>query len=449
MLPNGLEGTGFELIRLIGQGGMGHVYEGKQTNLQRPVAIKLLDRRQAEEGDPACAERLHQEARVLAQFTHENIVQVLHLGNSSTSGDPFVVMELLRGETLHELIERERVLTAEQAVKIMSQVFAGLGVVHKAGYVHRDLKPRNIFITTEGIVKLLDFGAVKLISDDDDDPFSTRHIPAALTRQGQVLGTVRFMAPEQVSGHPCDPRTDIYAAGIVLYRMLAGQDPFMETTQPLQAMAHLRVVPPPLTQFVQVPPGINQAVMRALEKKPDRRFSSVQAFNDALTAAISGVHAVPDVSEGGTVRMDIKALRPRHVLPPPSPPPSSPGRLGLVPVPSSSSSSGQYPIPAPPPSSSRFAGVSPPLPPSGRSPHPIPFPPPSYPSGPFRGSSSDFPTATSPTPPAVPPISALAYEPSRRTFLTFKVRPGFWMLLAVCFFLGVMGVVIGLLRNIL
>src|SRR5688572_15931949 len=214
----------YQLLRRRGVGGMGNVYEARNTLIDRKVAIKVLHRIAA--GKVAGARRFHREAIAAARTRHPNIVDVYDMGHTP-DGRPYLVMELLEGEDLHAVLGHSRRLFVEISLAIIDQVLAGLGAAHRAGIVHRDLKPENVFLTEDQEdcprVKLLDFGAAQL---DDADGSRSR-----LTREGAVVGTPWYMAPEQAVGRPVDHRADLYAAGVLLFEMLSGRLPHPSRTR--------------------------------------------------------------------------------------------------------------------------------------------------------------------------------------------------------------------------
>src|SRR6059058_5734882 len=205
----------------IGAGGMGEVYRARDTRLNRDVAIKILPA--SFSADPDRLQRFAQEARAAAALNHPNILSIFDIGDQQ--GAPYVVSELLEGETLRERL-RNGPLSIRKAIEYSLQVARGLAAAHEKGIVHRDLKPENLFLTEDGRVKILDFGLAKLTrpeasADGDDAP--TMH---AVTEPGLVMGTAGYMSPEQVRGKPADPRSDIFSFGAILYEMISGKRAF-------------------------------------------------------------------------------------------------------------------------------------------------------------------------------------------------------------------------------
>jgi TolB-like protein len=272
----------YEIVSAIGAGGMGEVYKARDTRLGRDVAIKVLPAAFANDADRL--RRFEQEARTVAALSHPNIVALFDIGTHD--GAPFLVSELLEGRTLRELIGPGG-LPVSQAVDWALQIARGLAAAHGKGIVHRDLKPANVFVTTDGQVKLLDFGLAKLARPDADAD-SNAPTAAPMTEVGAVMGTAGYMAPEQVRGLPCDPRTDLFAFGCVLYEMVSGQRAFRGPTPADTLSAILREDPPPLCDLRQaVPSGLQQVVDRCLAKRPEDRLSSARDLAVALQAASS------------------------------------------------------------------------------------------------------------------------------------------------------------------
>ena len=229
--------------------------------------------------------RFEQEARTVAALSHPNIVALYDIGTHD--GAPYLVSELLEGRTLRDQIESGW-LPVRQAVETAVQIARGLAAAHEKGIVHRDLKPANVFVTRAGHVKILDFGLAKLTRPDAGSG-SSAPTEASSTETGAVLGTVGYMAPEQVRGLPCDHRADIFAFGCVLYEMLSGQRAFKGATSADTISAILKEDPPPLTDLRQaVSPGLQQIVDRCLEKQPEDRFSSAHDLALALEAVSTG-----------------------------------------------------------------------------------------------------------------------------------------------------------------
>ncbi|MBL0212113.1 MAG: protein kinase [Holophagaceae bacterium] len=280
-----LEGTRigpYEIVGKIGAGGMGEVYKARDPKLGRLVAIKVLPTDFAQ--DPERLRRFETEARSVSALNHPNILTVHDLGTHD--GSPFLVMELLEGETLRERMAGKP-LPARKAAEIGLQVARGLAAAHGKGIIHRDLKPENLFITLEGHVKILDFGLARMRSAESLGGSSENGSTVALgTRPGMVMGTVGYMAPEQVRGEEAGPAADIFSMGCVLFEMLAGRRAFQGDS----AVAVLNEI---LTQDPMgegsglggVPLGLGKIVERCLEKLPGDRFHSAHDLAFALEAA--------------------------------------------------------------------------------------------------------------------------------------------------------------------
>jgi len=276
----------YEIVAPIGAGGMGEVYRARDTRLGRDVAIKVLPAEFAE--DPERLRRFEREAKATAALSHPNILDVHDVG--TYEGVPYLVEELLEGESLRERLDRGAVPVRE-AIGIAAQVAHGLAVAHERHIVHRDLKPENIFVTSDGIAKILDFGLAKLVEGVPLGEADTlTHAPTGATELGRVLGTVAYMAPEQARGQPVDQRADVFALGVVVYEMVAGERPFRGATATDTVAAILKEEPAALP--ASVPAELAAVVHRCLEKEPDRRYWSGSEVLAALEAAES-VEAAP------------------------------------------------------------------------------------------------------------------------------------------------------------
>lgn len=264
---------------------MGEVYRARDTRLGRDVALKILPESFAR--DEERLRRFQQEAHSVAALNHPNILAVFDIGQHN--GSPFLVSELLEGETLRAVLDRGP-LPQRKAIDYGVQVAQGLASAHEKAVVHRDVKPENIFVTKDGRIKILDFGLAKLAqkasaasADSDGATLTSSH-----TAAGLVMGTAGYMAPEQVRGEPADPRTDIFAFGALLYEMLSGKRAFRRDTPAETMTAILREDPPEFTASGhQVSPALDRIVRRCLEKNPEQRFQSAKDLSFAL-GALSG-----------------------------------------------------------------------------------------------------------------------------------------------------------------
>ncbi|KTS04033.1 serine/threonine-protein kinase [Microbacterium testaceum] len=288
-------GGRYELDSRIAIGGMGEVWEATDHVIGRTVAIKIL--KDEYMGDPGFLERFRAEARHAALVNHEGIASVFDYGEED--GSAFLVMELVPGEALSTILEREGSLSTDKTLDIVAQTAAALQAAHAAGLVHRDIKPGNLLITPDGRVKITDFGIARIADQ----------VP--LTATGQVMGTVQYLSPEQASGHPASPATDIYSLGIVAYECLAGKRPFTGESQVAIAMAQINEQPAPLPPTVAVP--VQNLVMAMIAKKPDDRPASAAAVSRAATALRRGdltaaAAAVPAIAAGAAVADDVTQL---------------------------------------------------------------------------------------------------------------------------------------------
>ncbi len=284
----------YELISPLGEGGMGEVWKARDTRLDRSVAIKLL--LQSAANDPQLRERLAREARAISALAHPNICPLYDLGTADDVD--FLVMELLDGETLADRIARGPV-PVRQAIEIATQIALGLHAAHRAGIVHRDLKPGNVMLTRNG-ARLLDFGLARPLAGVDSHA-STRVDP--LTREGTIVGTVRYMAPEQIEGNVLDARTDVFAFGLVLQEMLTGQPAFAGSSYAGLMAAILTAEPQPLLLGdASFPPALKRVVRRCLEKDPEDRWQSMRDLAEALRWSEEDKNSVNAVSQRRKVK---------------------------------------------------------------------------------------------------------------------------------------------------
>ncbi len=290
-------GGRYELQSRIAVGGMGEVWQATDLVIGRSVAIKILKDEYL--GDPGFLERFRAEARHAALVNHEGIANVYDYGEEE--GSAYLVMELVPGEPLSTIIEREHTLSIDKVLDIVAQTSAALQAAHAAGLVHRDIKPGNMLITPEGRVKITDFGIARIADQ----------VP--LTATGQVMGTVQYLSPEQASGHPASPSTDIYSLGIVAYECLAGRRPFTGESQVAIAMAQINDTAPPLSDTIAEP--VRNLVFSCIAKKPTDRPASAANLARAAQALRRGdlqgaALAVPAVL-GGVPVTDATMIMPR------------------------------------------------------------------------------------------------------------------------------------------
>ncbi len=276
-LPPGARLGPYVIVAPIGAGGMGEVYRARDGRLNRDVAIKVLPTDVAQSLDRLG--RFEQEAKAAAALNHPNVMAVFDV---SIEGDvPYVVSELLEGETLHAAVARGA-LPARRATELAVQVALGMAAAHQKGIVHRDLKPANIFITAEGRAKILDFGLARMV-DPRDGETQTRHPSAPVTSPGAVMGTAGYMSPEQVRGEAVDHRTDIFAFGAVCYEILSGRRAFTGDSD-VETMAAILKQDPPELPAGALPVHLERIVRRCMEKKPEQRFQSASDIAYALEA---------------------------------------------------------------------------------------------------------------------------------------------------------------------
>ena len=267
----------YRLEQVVGEGGMGVVYRALDINHERTVAVKILSASFRE--DPEFIERFRQEARIQAGLNHPNIATLFDF--FVWNDMPVAVMEFIEGETLRSMVDRNGPIPAHLALPIFIQALRGVAAGHKRGVIHRDLKPSNLMITDEGTVKITDFGIAKVRRN------------TGFTRESTRVGSVKYMAPEQILGRPVDERTDIYVMGGTLYELLTGRPPFQGFSQFEIDSAHVRDRPKLPTEYCpHIPPAAVDAVMRALAKEPSERFATAEEFIQALP----DLHGVPYIA---------------------------------------------------------------------------------------------------------------------------------------------------------
>ena len=287
-LTSGMKLGPYEVVALIGAGGMGEVYRARDARLGRDVALKVLSESFAR--DPERLRRFEQEARAVAALNHPNILGLYDIG--SQNGSPYLVSEFLEGQSLRDML-RFGPVPARKAGDYAVQIASGLAAAHEKGIVHRDLKPENLFITKDGRAKILDFGLAKLTQASAPAPAGSEGltVTSSPTVAGVVMGTAGYMSPEQVRGESVDHRTDIFAFGAVLYEMISGQRAFHRETGAETMTAILKEDPPDLADGTKlVSPALDRIVRRCLEKSAEQRFQSAQDLAFAL-GALSGTDA--------------------------------------------------------------------------------------------------------------------------------------------------------------
>jgi serine/threonine-protein kinase len=267
LLPGALMANRYEILRELGRGGMGTVFAARDLVLDEPVALKVL----AGPLDENQERRFIQEIRLTRQINHPNIVRVHTFERWRELR--FIVMEYIDGVDLRRWAEARRPIPLGRALEIVAGVAAGLAAAHRLGIVHRDVKPENVLLDGEGRPRLVDFGIA-------------RQGDVHLTREGLVMGSPAYMAPEQIRGQAADQRADLYALGVLTYFLIAGREPFASDNVAQVLQQQVEATPPPLAQFrADVPNAVQRLVERVLAKDPNRRPASVFAFLEELTAA--------------------------------------------------------------------------------------------------------------------------------------------------------------------
>ena len=263
----------YELIATIARGGMATVWRAQDRILARPVAVKILHQHLAE--DETFLERFRREALAAASLSHPHVVSIYDTGEDGETPDSrchYIVMEHCGGGTLASLLRAEGPFEPRRAVQVGSTICSALAYAHSKGIVHRDVKPANVLVGDDGLLKVGDFGIAKAATAKND-----------ITTTGTIMGTVAYISPEYASDRELDTRSDIYSLGVVLYELVAGKPPFEEASSVATAMKHLNEPPPPLrTRRAGIPRALEAVVMKALEKNPDQRFASADEMQAAL-----------------------------------------------------------------------------------------------------------------------------------------------------------------------
>lgn len=292
----------YRIVRLIGQGGMGVVYLAVQPNIGSRVAIKVLS--QSASASVGMVDRFFAEARAANRIRHESIVNVLDLAVLPDQR-PYIVMEHLEGAPLTTHLEAHRPFPLGFLVRVALETLSALDAAHSHGITHRDLKPDNLFVTTLGRVKVLDFGIAKLRPELGGQ--------SDATRTGALLGTPQYMSPEQALGQTADPRADLYSLGVVLYEGAAGQRPFQAESLFELLRQHIESTPPPpSTLRPDLPPALERVILRAMAKDRNNRFQTATEMAEALTALLP---ALPDAGTTAPMPPRVSPLTPGHVAP--------------------------------------------------------------------------------------------------------------------------------------
>src|SRR5689334_2117975 len=271
----------YRILEKLGEGGMGVVYLAEDQHLARRVAIKFLT-----STDHHYRARFIREARAVSALTHQNIA-IVHDYGETTSGQPFIVMEFVKGKSLSELLDEG--LTLRRSVEIVSAIAEALAEAHHHGIVHRDIKPSNILVNERGQVKVLDFGLVKHLSDppSSEVDLDAQTIYSTQTRSDVIVGTPLYLSPEQATGRPIDGRSDIFALGALLYECLTGRSAFSGGSVLEIGAQIIHVTPPPPSHFnSQITPALDRITMKALQKKVEDRYQSADDMLKDLQAAI-------------------------------------------------------------------------------------------------------------------------------------------------------------------
>lgn len=289
-------GGKYRIERMIAKGGMGRVYRAMQFPLERPVAVKILNR-EFQKTDPQFVRRFFLEASTAAKLAHPHTITVFDYGEAE-SGDLYIAMEYLKGRPLSKVISAEGPFDAHRALNIAVQICRALREAHAFGVIHRDLKPGNVFLVEDAdeadYVKVLDFGLVKLFrpekeADEDHGGGMLGEGDPELTRTGTLLGSPKYMSPEQIQGHALDPRTDIYSFGVILFQMMAGKAPFTGATGVDVIYKHVHLDVPSIAEVspqVECPIALEAVIQKCLKKRREERYSSMDELLLTLKEAI-------------------------------------------------------------------------------------------------------------------------------------------------------------------
>ena len=264
-MKTGMIFAGYRVEELVGRGGMGVVYRATDLSLERPVALKLVAPELAE--DERFRDRFLREPRLAASLDHPNVIPIYEAGEHD--GQLYLAMRFVEGSDLRTILEREGKLPPQRALAVLAQVAGALDAAHRRALVHRDVKPANVLLDEDGHAYLTDFGITKQVGGDSTDT-------------GRVVGTLDYLAPEQIRGDPVDGRTDVYALGCVLYECLAGAPPFRRTTEAEILWAHMQEQPAPLRGY----PRLDPVLRKALAKDREDRFKTCAELIDAAASAL-------------------------------------------------------------------------------------------------------------------------------------------------------------------
>ena len=286
-------GNRYEILQEAGNGGMATVYKAKDHVLNRFVAVKVLKDEYTTDSD--FIKRFNTEAQSAASLSHPNIVSIFDVGHEEENNLYYIVMELVKGKTLKEIINKDGALSWKWAVNIAIQIASALELAHKNGIIHRDIKPHNIIITEDGVAKVTDFGIAKAVSN------------STITAFGTTIGSVHYFSPEQAKGGVTDAKSDLYSLGVVMYEMLTGKVPFDADTPVSVALKHMQEDPvPPIELNDEIPSAVNQIVMKAMQKDPINRYQSATEMLVDLSKALKdpdGDFVIIENKDGGYTRV--------------------------------------------------------------------------------------------------------------------------------------------------
>lgn len=304
----------YQLLERVGSGGMAMVYRARDLMLERYVAIKVL--REDFTRDSTFEERFRSEARAAANLSHPNIVTIHDFGIDN--GRPFIVMEYVPGRDLKTLIKKKTRFGVEEAIPLMVQACAGIGYAHRAGLVHCDVKPHNLIVTSDGRLKVMDFGIARALATIHPEE-----------RSDVVWGSPQYFSPEQAAGGPPSPASDVYSLGVVMYEMLTGSPPFHAHTPAEMARLHRDATPHPVSEYVpDIPPALEQIIMKVLSKEPAARYRTADQLGRVLMnfGTAQSIPAQPRTNGPAPVR---PTQPPPAAVPASSPPKDEPADLGI------------------------------------------------------------------------------------------------------------------------
>ncbi|MBY0232406.1 MAG: serine/threonine protein kinase, partial [Gemmataceae bacterium] len=271
---------GYRVLRVLGAGSMGIVFEAEDVALHRRVALKVMKKAQAKK--PENVDRFMQEARSAAKIEHDHIVPIYQVGQDR--GVPYLAMKLLQGESLEDRVERQGTLPPEEVVRIGQEIASGLAAAHEQGLIHRDIKPANIWLEQgTGRVRIVDFGLARDYEDEE----------AAEAERNFLIGTPLYMSPEQARSGAIDPRTDLFSLGAVLYKISTGEQPFKGKGARAVIQSVLKDDPEPPSRVRQVPPVLSRIIMDLLEKDPDDRYRTAEIVRSQLEESKARLHEKP------------------------------------------------------------------------------------------------------------------------------------------------------------